>query len=122
MIDPAQDGIERYGFRTFYKPFNIHIIPEHNCVHVAFRVSSKFVINHVFEMREFVKVALQYSDNRRKIVWNNKGAIWELNFKKEYVKLFYRTEESDYHFRYSHEDIKELFIEFKKKLAQQREK
>jgi hypothetical protein len=107
---------------VFKKPFNIHVIPEHSCVHIAFRVSPNFVINHVFDMREFVKVTLQYSDNKRKIVWNNKGAIWELNFKKEYVKLFYKTKISDYHFRYSHEDIKELFIEFKKKLAQQREK
>ena len=73
-------------------------------------------------MREFVKVALQYSDKKRKIVWNNKGAIWELNFKKDYVKLFYKTQQADYHFRYSHDDVKELFIEFKTKLAQLREK
>ena len=36
----------------FNKPFNIHVIPEHSCVHIAFRVSPNFVINHVFEIRD----------------------------------------------------------------------
>ena len=105
----------------FNKPFNIHIIPDQEVIHVAFRVSDNYVINHVFNLTDFIKVALQYKGKRRKILWNNGEDIWELNFKKEYVKLFYKTEEADHHFRFSHEQVAELFSEFKDKLAPLRE-
>ena len=110
----------------FDKPFNIHINKDKRIVQLAIRVSDNFVQDHVFNLQTFMQVTKQYYKGAKRIEFEQQHNYWQLYFKKNCGKMFYKIKDSvhspSYHFRFTHDEILQLFEEFKVKLDKQRSK
>ena len=110
----------------FDKPFNIHINKDKRIVQLAIRVSDNYVQDHIFDLQTFMRVTKEFYKGVKVIEFKNVHYYWQLYFKKNYVKMFYKLQDSNrspnYHFRFNHEEIVMLFDEFKAKLEKQRSK
>jgi len=92
----------------FIDPIKVHITPDPpqspKFIHVAFRVSDCYAKNFVFDLKDFLKLIT--ANEKLEIIQGPN--TWQILPKKDYVKLWYKRGYEDHHFRFTHEQIKEL--------------
>ena len=97
-------------------PDRIKIQVEHKkeIVHLGLRVTDNHVQNIIMPIREMIKICMP---STKKYEWLVDDMYWQFYRKTDYIKLFFKTESVDFHWRFSHEEwdaiVKDLLVKVK---------
>jgi hypothetical protein len=85
----------------FPDPIKIQIDFRKGIAHLGLRVSDNYVQNLVMPLHRVTKI---FTPSTMKYEWIVDEMYCQFLRKKDYIKLFYKLEYIDHHFRFTHED------------------
>ena len=85
----------------FPDPIKIQIDFRKEVAHLGLRVSDNHVQNLVMPLHRVTKI---FTPSTIKYEWLVDNMYCQFLRKMDYIKLFYKTEHIDHHFRFTHED------------------
>jgi hypothetical protein len=89
----------------FQHKFKIQINPETRHAHIGFRITENYVQNYVVSVDAAAKL---FNPKTETVSITCGNGVWWYKKLKNHHKLFFKTENRDEHFRFSHNDWNEL--------------